>query len=524
MTVVAEPVAATARPRPGTKSRPAWAAFAAVVAIGIVLRFWTRSHLWLDEALTVNLARLPIRRIPGALRHDGAPPLYYFLLHGWMRLFGTSSIAVRAFSGLTGVAALPLMWLAGRRAGGRADGRRIAPVAVALLASSPFAIRYSTEARMYSLVVLLCLIGYLALARIIEQRTPRRADLVLLAVVSGLLLLTHYWSLYLLVTVGAVLLFKALQGPEEVRGRYRAAILAMAAGAILFVPWVPSFVYQLHHTGTPWAEPASFSAMVNAVSEFAGGRSSTGRALGLAFFALAGFGLCGAAIDRTRVELDLRTRPRGRGLALAVAGTLGIAIAIGFATHGAFAARYAAVAFVPFLLLVTLGTAVLSDRKLFGLVVGAAVLFGLATSTGNIRTDRTQAAQIATRINQELRPGDVVGYCPDQLGPAVSRVLPPGVAQVTFPRLGPPTFVDWVDYGVHNRAGDPGAYARLLDRMAGPGHTVWMVWASEYRTLGTKCEQINSQLGALRPNANQLLEADTQHFYEHASLVRYLPR
>jgi hypothetical protein len=51
-----------------------------------------------------------------------------------------------------------------------------------------------------------------------------------------------------------------------------------------------------------------------------------------------------------------------------------------------------------------------------------------------------------------------------------------------------------------------------------------MVWASQYRTLGTKCEEINGQLAALRPSANQLLEADTQHFYEHASLVRYLPR
>lgn len=495
-----------------------------MLALGIVLRFWTRSHLWLDEALTVNLARLPIRRIPGALRHDGAPPLYYFLLHGWMRVFGTSSIAVRAFSGVLGVLALPLMWLAGRRAGGRADGKRIAPVAVALLASSPFAIRYSTEARMYSLVVLLCLIGYLALSRIVEQRQPRRSDLICLAVVSGLLLLTHYWSLYLLFTVGSVLLFKAMRGPEEVRGRYRTALIAMSFGALLFVPWIPIFMYQLSHTGTPWSEPASFSAMVNAVSEFAGGRSSTGRALGLAFFALAGFGLCGAAIDRTRVEIDLRTRPRGRGLALAVAGTLAIAIAIGFATHGAFAARYAAVVFVPFLLLVALGTAVLSDGKFFALVVAAAVLFGLATSTGNVRTDRTQAAQIAARIKAELRPGDVVGYCPDQLGPAVSRILPRDVVQVTFPRLSGPTFVDWVDYGKHNKAGDPGAYARLLDRLAGPGHTVWMVWASEYRTLGTKCEEINGQLAALRPNANQLFQADTQHFYEHAGLVRYLHR
>ena len=59
------------------------------------------------------------RRLPDALRHDGAPPLYYVMLHGWMRLFGTGTVAVRALSGLLGVVALPLTFAAGLRAGGR---------------------------------------------------------------------------------------------------------------------------------------------------------------------------------------------------------------------------------------------------------------------------------------------------------------------------------------------------------------------------------------------------------------------
>lgn len=499
-------------------------AVAAVVAIGVVMRFWTRSHLWLDEALTVNIARLPLTRIPAALRHDGAPPLYYFLLHGWMRLFGSSPAAVRALSGLFAVLTLPLVWLAGRRVGRPADARRNGLVAVLLLASSPFAVHFATEARMYSLILLLTAIGYLALARVLEGRDRGPVDLVVLGLVCGLLLLTQYWSLYLLTAVGAVLCVKALRSGPAQRGRYVTAMAAMAAGSVLFVPWLPVFFYQTAHTGTPWAEPASFSAMVNAVSEFAGGRSSSGRALGLAFFALAGFGLFGAAIDRVRVEIDLRTRPAGRGLALTVVGTLAIAITVGLATGGAFAARYTSVVFIPFVLLVTLGTAVLADRRLAAGVVAAAVLFGLATSTGNVTTDRTQAGEIAAVLRAQLRPGDVIGYCPDQLGPALSRLIPPTVEQITFPRLTGPRFVDWVDYASHNQAGDPAAFAARLDQTAGPTHTVWLVWGSLYRTLGTKCEQINARLTALRPSANQLLEADTQHFFEHANLVRFLPR
>ena len=114
-----------------------------------MLRFVTTSPLWLDEALSVNIARLPLGDIPEALRHDGHPPLYYLLLHGWMELFGEGDVAVRALSGVFSVATLPLAWSpAAASAGAARRGRSLV-----VLALSPFAIRYATEARMYSLVI-----------------------------------------------------------------------------------------------------------------------------------------------------------------------------------------------------------------------------------------------------------------------------------------------------------------------------------------------------------------------------------
>ena len=72
---------------------------AVVLVAAVVLRFWTRSDLWLDEALTVDIARQPLHDIPSHLRMDGAPPLFYVLLHFWMRIFGSSDYAVRALPG-----------------------------------------------------------------------------------------------------------------------------------------------------------------------------------------------------------------------------------------------------------------------------------------------------------------------------------------------------------------------------------------------------------------------------------------
>ena len=80
--------------------RTAWAFVfvAGIVAAGIILRFSTHSDLWLDEAQTVAIARLPLRDLPAALRHDGAPPLYYVLLHLWMEVFGQGNLGGGACS------------------------------------------------------------------------------------------------------------------------------------------------------------------------------------------------------------------------------------------------------------------------------------------------------------------------------------------------------------------------------------------------------------------------------------------
>lgn len=73
--------------------------------------------MWLDEALTVNIARAPLHLIPHLLRDDGAPPLYYVLLHFWMKVFGTSDLGARSLSGVIGVITLPVAWVAGYRVG-----------------------------------------------------------------------------------------------------------------------------------------------------------------------------------------------------------------------------------------------------------------------------------------------------------------------------------------------------------------------------------------------------------------------
>ncbi len=343
------------RRAPNPAGVPGAVIFLSCVAIGtgLVLRFVTRSPLWLDEALSVNIAKLPISQIPAALRHDGHPPLYYVLLHGWMSVFGSSDWAVRALSGLFAVATLPLAWVLGRRRGGPLLGWLF----TAVMAMSPFALRYATETRMYSLLMAGVLVLYLLVDDIVRLERRGWLRLVGLGLLSGLLLLTHYWSIWLLGSVELVLAWLWWRRPDERSGPAR-AFVAIAVGSLLFVPWVPSFLYQAAHTGTPWAGRVRPTSLIGAtIQDVGGGAFKDAIFVGAMMVALALLGLFGRAIDDHRVELELRTRRFLRYEAVVAASTLAIGGLVGLVTASTYATRYASVVYPLFALLIAAGLA-----------------------------------------------------------------------------------------------------------------------------------------------------------------------
>ncbi len=533
---------ATVPAPPAARPRPSWwrqgergvefvliAIAVVATVVGILVRFTGPRAMWLDEALTANISRLPLPRLFDALRHDGSPPGYYVLLHYWMGLFGTSTRAVRALPAVLSVITLPVAW----RLGNAVGGRRVGAALVVVLACNPFAVRYGTENRMYSLVILLATAAFLALVRALQHPSVRR--LVSFGVVCGLLLLSHYWALYLVAALGVALLVASVRGP--VRANARLALVALCGGGLMFVPWAPSFVFQELHTGTPWATPINPSLFLWTLGELVGWERRMGAVL---------FGVYCCVLGLLVIAVVLRPFASGRRVAAlvgwrrSVAGarfvlptaavfviTLAFALAGGLIAHSTFAFRYASVVLPALVLLVALGVAAV-DRTRLGRTAGSAVLaaiavLGTVTGAEQANAQRTQAMQVATAIADGARPGDVVAYCPDQLGPAVSRLLPDRLlTQVTFPRFDDPQRINWVDYGQVNSAANPGVFANELLSMAA-GHQIWLVWEAGYRTFGNDCEQIRDAIEVARPNVSQPVTSDPRVFYEHESLVRFGP-
>jgi hypothetical protein len=490
-------------------------AIVAVVA-GAVLRFVTTSPLWLDEALSVNIAELPLDQIPDALRRDGHPPLYYVLLHGWLELVGSGDFAVRALSGTASVLALPLAYLAGRRRGGRLTGW----LALTMLAASPYAIRYGSETRMYSLVILLVFVGYLLLDDLVRLRRGGWWRWTGVALVTAALLYSHYWAVWLVAAVGLLLAWEAWKGPPSLRRPLLGAIVALVAGGVLFLPWLPIMLEQAAHTGTPWATAARPTvAVVDTVGDLAGGGIRDADFFGTLLLFVMVLAVFGWGIDRWRVGIDLRSRPGFRVEGLVIALTLGLGLTAAFVASSAFATRYAAVFFPFTVLLVAGGLTRFLDRWVrFGATM--VVLAGLAVGTVFVTTDqRSQAGDNADAITAVAEPGDTVVFCPDQQGPSGGRELEGEDLQLlAYPTLDSPERVDWYDYEERNESADPAAIAAEIDARAGPGR-VFVVWNGEYRTFEDQCEELVETLGVLRPGGRVLVDFGGGEYFEPSTLV-----
>lgn len=491
------------------------------VAVGIVFRFVARTPLWLDEALTVNIASLSPTQINDQLHHDGHPPLYYYLLHYWMEAVGRSDLAVRALSGLVSVLTLPVAWLAGRRRGGPVLGW----VMVAILSISSYAVRYATEARMYSLVMLLVMVGYLLVDDLIGRRRSSWWRLAGIGLVCGLLLLTHYWSMFLIAAVWLTVGWRWWHRRDRAELH---VLIAMATGSILlFFPWLGVFRFQSAHTGTPWASPfRPTTTLAVTLQDFHTATSDfKDPILALALTSvLVVLGLFGVAVSTGRIELDLRTARQVRYESAVVGLTLAIGGLAGLVTRSAYASRYAAVVYPLFVLVVAAGVTRFVSRSVrFAVLVVYLALSSLAVVQVSLVHQRSQAGEAASAIVAKARPQDIVVYCPDQLGPAGQRALGDGLRQYAYPSLGDPGLVDWVDYADRNEHSDPNVVAtRLLD-LAGDDHSIFVVWAGSYKSLEGRCEELMHALSQKRPKIADLLTGDSEKFFEHENVKQFEP-
>lgn len=431
----------------GSVRRHALPAVGALVLLSIVLR--TRDFgvgFWIDEGLSVGISDRPLTDIPGVLRLDGSPPLYYMLLHVWMQVAGSSEEAVRWLSVLCALIAVPVAWWAARGL----FGTRAAWIAAVVAATNPFFTQYGQEGRMYALLALLGLVVAGAYGRAFAWRS--RGWAAGFAAALAAMLYTHNWALFLGAACGIVWLYLLWRARERQELLILGAI-AFGGALALYAPWLPTLLYQVAHTGAPWSEPPTVLSLLSTPARILGEYAV------VALLLVGGAGLLALG----------RRSPATWLLAIAV---ITVALAwLSSQVSPAWAQRYLAVAVGPLLLAVTAGLAHMGRLGIAALIVGAAL--GAADAAPD---DKSNVRDVSEAIGPSLRAGDlVVSTQPEQVS-ALAYYLPDGVRFATL--TGPVRdtgITDWRDGTERLRATSPERdLAPLLDRLE-PGQRVALV-------------------------------------------------
>ncbi len=128
-----------------------------------------RQSLWFDELVSLYLSTTDwISFWRTVSVREANMVLYYILLRFWVHV-GSSELAIRAMSLAFSVAAVPMVFLLGRRL----FGARVGAMASLLLAVNAFNIKYSQEARSYALVLFLIISASFLFVRAMENPSFR---------------------------------------------------------------------------------------------------------------------------------------------------------------------------------------------------------------------------------------------------------------------------------------------------------------------------------------------------------------
>jgi len=214
-----------------TQSAHLWALVALILLAAAARLYHIQAQsVWFDEGWSAYAAVQPT--LAAAIAADPTnPPLYYALLHLFVRGAGDSEFSLRLFSLLVGLLTIPLAHQLGRRL----FGARAGLYSALLLALAPPLWWASQEARMYTLLAALVLVCALAFHALLTRPT-RRAWLALLAAQLALLY-AHNTGPVVALWLNAAALLAWLTRRRADRPSWRVWLAGQLAVGLLWLPW-----------------------------------------------------------------------------------------------------------------------------------------------------------------------------------------------------------------------------------------------------------------------------------------------
>jgi len=526
--IVPVPMSASAQHANATAERVR-GALASPIAVGFLLvaltlySVWFRTRsanaaFWMDEGLSVGIASHPLLDIPAVLKQDGSPPLYYMGLSAWMGWFGRTEATTHYFSLLASTVAIPFAFWGGRTL----FDRRTGVLAASLMASSAFLTAYSQETRMYALMALLSLTtATFFLLGFVAGRRPWLAAFVLS---MAAMLYTHGWGIFYGVGCFAALMFLIIRDSDGRSRLLKDGLLSFGAVALLFLPWLPTLLYQAQHTAAPWALSPGLGLPLELSFLLGGQRIAIALLLGaaLGFWRIVSRSSEGLPpVPGPAKALDRSLHRRAVAVLLLI---FGVTVAIGWTLsqfNPAWALRYLSA----ILGVLLFAFAICAARSgWLGLVgVAFAVFAGFSPSINVPINLKSNMRNIATEVNPRLKPGTLVIVGQPEQVPLAWYYLPGGMRFADpMGATSDPRMLNWVDVVDRIRAATPRrTYDKLVESVPVGGQVLLV----RPLTVGIKNWSAPWTFEVRRRSAqwSELLQRDPRFVKEVASPWFYIP-
>jgi 4-amino-4-deoxy-L-arabinose transferase-like glycosyltransferase len=232
---------------------------------------------------------------------ENSPPLFFLL--AWLSAkLGDPSVWIRLPSIVFSTATVPVVYLLGRQAVGRATGL----MGAAVVTLSPFGVYYGVEARPYATMAFFAALSTLALLKALDTRSLGWWLVYSLAAAGAAY--THYTSVF-------VLAVQAIWSLWVSRDRLRDPLLANLLVILLYLPWLPHVrgkqLLTFEHL-----EPLTAANMLKDVARVIPGYPYASLRGIPTLVGLAALGICllvgtAGAIGDTRARGRLSANPRG---------------------------------------------------------------------------------------------------------------------------------------------------------------------------------------------------------------------
>jgi 4-amino-4-deoxy-L-arabinose transferase-like glycosyltransferase len=234
------------------------------------LQALTLQNIWWDEARNIDVALRPFTQVATAPELDIHPPVYFWLLHFWLRGLGFQTMVeptilafgARMLSVVAAMVATALLYPLGRRLGSPLAGL----YTVAIAGFVPFWLAESQEARMYTVGFALLTAAAYFLLKItgdwrlesdhpdVDNRVSNFQSSVstylAFVLLTAAALLTHYNAVFILVAWYGWWGIVALLQPKRWRA-VRTVLLCGVAMSLLVAPVLPIALRQIPKYANP---------------------------------------------------------------------------------------------------------------------------------------------------------------------------------------------------------------------------------------------------------------------------------